>query len=61
MFSFGGLCPPNPASLPPPTMGSATRPRCRLCPEISIIPTDNFWKFVAFAILEILRDFRIEK
>jgi len=61
-FHGGKSTEPHP--LPPPlpsTMGSAPEPRWRLCPEIPVIPIDNFRKFVAFALKEILRDLRIKK
>jgi len=61
MFSFGeGAKSPSLPSLAP-SMGSAPGPRWKLCPEIPVIPIDNFWKFVAFAVPEILRNSRIEE
>jgi len=61
MFSFWISKPHDSPGPPFPTKGSAPEPRWRLWPEIQVIPIDNFWKFVAFATPEILRDHRIEK
>ena len=55
--SPGKALPPNlPLPRPPPIMGSASGLGWRLCPEILVFLTDNFWKFVAFALPEILRE-----
>ena len=58
MFSFGGQSPPNPPSpaapFPAPShyeLGPG--PRRKLCPEIPIIPIDNFWTFITLEIPEI--------
>jgi len=50
MFSFGGggAKPPEPPSPAPSNYELGPGPRRKLCPEIPVIPIDNFWTVCSF-------------
>ena len=48
MFSFWGQSPPNTASPVPSHYEFGPGPQWKLCPEIPVIPTDNFWTVCSF-------------
>jgi len=48
MFKFGGQSPPPELPFPSSNYELGPGPRRKLCPDIPVIPIDNFWTVCSF-------------